>query len=337
LTWEDDIQVCGSDIADSPTATGTDIAAEGPNVYVGFRDRRTPDAANKYDVYVAASNDYGVTFPHVQMMDTDMGAVDSVGAEVFAVDGSVFCCYQDETHASGQDVVWLGVSHYGGAVGSWTQQEMSQGPAGSYDIDTNWIAANNAKDVNLAWIDDRAGGGNATNDVYSIDFPYYVQVRSGNVGAGDTSTAAIENVLFANGSAGDVYRVYDHALGTSITVRMEAPSNGPNPSNFVLYLNTYEIGVTDLATLPYGLGDTALNTPLSKGNIVPQPYTVANTIGFYTALGAPLLTVPNGAPVDVFTFPSMPPGSYSLQGLMFDNGSAGPNFSITNAIIIKVS
>ena len=76
--------------------------------------------------------------------------------------------------------------------------------------------------------------------------------------------------------------------------------------------------------------------PLSNGTIVPPPITLVNTIGFYTALGFPLLDTVGPAPSTIIPGLPMPAGTYTMQGYIFDNGSAGPGLSLTNAIVLKI-
>ena len=120
-----------------------------------------------------------------------------------------------------------------------------------------------------------------------------------------------------------------------IAVTMAPSPTGPDPADFTLYCVAYEPGLTDMAEQPYGIGVSCVPTPLSKGNILPPPFTLVNRIGFEKVLGYPRLTGIPPAPCTVFNA-GLPPGKYTLQGLVFDSGSSGPGVSITNAIVLKV-
>ena len=75
--------------------------------------------------------------------------------------------------------------------------------------------------------------------------------------------------------------------------------------------------------------------PLSNGNPKPPPYTMVNNIGYNSVLGKSILDV-GPAPCTIFDVPSLPLGTYTFQGYIFDGGSAGRGVSLTNAIVLKV-
>jgi hypothetical protein len=77
--------------------------------------------------------------------------------------------------------------------------------------------------------------------------------------------------------------------------------------------------------------------PLSNGNAKPPPYAIANSIGYNPYLGYPVLPWIGPAPCTILDLPiGLPPGTYTFQGYILDNGSAGPGLSLTNAIVVKV-
>ena len=184
---------------------------------------------------------------------------------------------------------------------------------------------------------------NGSLDCFVAKVPsYHILLRAGNVG---TKHGNPVDVLFANinnsgDSAGsDAYRTFIVPLNTRVKMKMNASPFGPNPSSFLLYLITWEAGPADVCTLPYGIGTACFPMPLCKGSVMPPPYTVVNNIGYRNVLGHPLLDPPGGfpyAPCTVFNVPRLPLGAYTFQGMLFDLGSSGPNFSLTNAIVLKV-
>lgn len=161
----------------------------------------------------------------------------------------------------------------------------------------------------------------------------WISTRFGNVNLGNGSR---EVVLRFNGSAGDEWRVCTIPSGTAAALALEAPSAGPNPADFSLYVIPYEPGYVDTALQPYSIGTSCMPMPLSNGNVKPLPYTVANTIGYPTMLGYPILPGIPPAPCTIFDLPSVPPGIFAFQGYIFDNGSVGYGVSLTNAIVLKV-
>lgn len=154
-----------------------------------------------------------------------------------------------------------------------------------------------------------------------------------NAGAGEA-----EDVLFVNGGAGDSCRVYSTSTGSPVLLTMEAPpvSHPLFPGEFALYTILYEPGSSDVAEQPYDIGTSCMPMPLSNGNIKPPPYTLVNTIGFEKVLGFPFLTGIGPAPCTIFDVSSLPSGTYTFQGYIFDGGSAGRGISLTNAIVLKV-
>jgi hypothetical protein len=98
-----------------------------------------------------------------------------------------------------------------------------------------------------------------------------------------------------------------------------------------------EAGPSDLAEQPLGLGIACFPTPLSSGSPLPPPLTLANTVGFEALLGSPLFENVPPAPSTVFSLSNIPAGTYTLQGLIYDNGSsAAIDASLTNAVVLEI-
>jgi hypothetical protein len=157
--------------------------------------------------------------------------------------------------------------------------------------------------------------------------------RFGNVNRAGGSHA---NILLVNGSAGGRDRAVAVAPGTPVSLSLDAPPAGPATSDFALYCILSECGVSHMADQPFSIGISAIPMPLSNGSPLPMPFTLANTIGFHTALGYPILQGISSAPCTIFDVPGMPGGTYTFQGILFDAGSAGPGLSVSNALVLIV-
>lgn len=175
--------------------------------------------------------------------------------------------------------------------------------------------------------------GNAEPDIGADELLPETAARYGNVNAGANGLA---NVLLVNSSPGDGKRVCSIPTGTPVTMTMNAPPAGPNPSNFALYLVLYEPGLSDIAKQPFYIGNSSIPMPLGKGNSLPPPTTLVNNLGHKAVLGHPLLGEISPAPCTFYSAPSLPPGTYTLQGYICDNGSGRFGISLTNAIVVKV-
>lgn len=162
---------------------------------------------------------------------------------------------------------------------------------------------------------------------------YHIFVREGNVNRGAGNAA---DILFFNGSSGNAQRKMTITSGAWVSATMSAPPTGPSPAGFLLYVWPAEAGPQDSTVQPFGIGTACFPTPLSKGTAFPPPFTVANNVGYYKVLGYP--TIPNVpmAPSTIFNLPIPFQGTYTFQGFIFDTGSSGPGFSITNAIVLEV-
>lgn len=159
-----------------------------------------------------------------------------------------------------------------------------------------------------------------------------IAARFGNVKASDS---CLVDVLKANGSAGDNKRIYSTTAGAWVRLTLDAPPLGPNPADFALYAIAREAGISEMALQPYGIGISCIPMPLSDGDSKPPPCVIANTIGYWRVLGAPILPGVNPAPCTVFYAP-LQAGDYTLQAYMYDNSALGVGVSLTNGIVIKV-
>jgi hypothetical protein len=162
--------------------------------------------------------------------------------------------------------------------------------------------------------------------------PYHVLLRAGNVNTGLDNPV---DVLFVNGSAGDdCFRTIVNPAGTPVTVKMERPIFGPNPAAFALYAWPGEAGADDVVEQPFDLGTACFPMPLGSGSPFPPPITLVNNIGYPFMLGNPMLPGVPPAPAYVVQNKILSPGTWTLQGVIFDNNSASGKASLTNAIVL---
>ena len=74
--------------------------------------------------------------------------------------------------------------------------------------------------------------------------------------------------------------------------------------------------------------------PLSNGSPFPPPYTLVNNIGYPFMLGNPMLQSVPPAPAYIVQNKILSPGTWTLQGVIFDNNAPGGTASLTNAIVL---
>jgi hypothetical protein len=209
----------------------------------------------------------------------------------------------------------------------------------SADDGATWVKAGEGLpncavvDLKVDTANDRLLAATQGRGLWESELSYHLFLRRGNVNLGSGSAS---DVLLVNGSAGDGERVYSTTTGSPVTMTIAAPPAGPNPADFAMYLITYEPGPSDAAEQPFNIGTSCMAMPLSNGHAMVPPFTIVNTVGYETALGYPLIPAASPAPAEIFSLPGLPLGTYTFQGYIFDNGSAGPNFSLTNAIVLKV-
>lgn len=171
------------------------------------------------------------------------------------------------------------------------------------------------------------------NDAFVAKIPaYHVLLRSGNVLTGINNP---KDVLFVNGTAGNgAYRTIVNPPGIPVTVAMRTPPGGPNPAGFALYAWPGESGPDDVAVQPYDIGTACFPMPLGSGVPYFPPYTLVNNIGYPFLLGNPMLPGIPLAPTYIIQNQYLNPGTWTLQGIIYDNNSLSGTVSLTNAIVL---
>jgi streptogramin lyase len=172
-----------------------------------------------------------------------------------------------------------------------------------------------------------------TNPFSSASVPYHW--LAGNVSLG---TGRTQDVLFVNDSAWRPERRVTLPTWEPVFVFVDAPALAIGPTPFALYAMP-GLSVEDAVPVeqPFGIGTSAFPTPLSGGE--PQPIVIAN--GFRSRhapeAGTPRIGAAS-APMIVRSFPSGfgRPIRVVLQGIIADPGSAGPGYSVTNAVGVDV-
>lgn len=160
----------------------------------------------------------------------------------------------------------------------------------------------------------------------------HVLLRAGNVKTGTDNPV---DVLFVNGSTGeDCYRKIVNPVGSPVNVSIDAPPGGPAQAAFALYVWPGEAEQQDVSEQPYDLGTACFPMPLSNGTPAPPPLTLVNNIGYPYWLGIPRLTGIPPAPTGIVQNMMLSPGTWTLQGIIFDNNSASGMVSLTNAIVL---
>ena len=74
--------------------------------------------------------------------------------------------------------------------------------------------------------------------------------------------------------------------------------------------------------------------PLGNGSPLPPPLTLVNNIGNSSLLGSPLLHGIPPAPAYIVKNLTLSPGTWTLQGIIYDNDSQGAPVSLTNAVVL---
>jgi hypothetical protein len=177
---------------------------------------------------------------------------------------------------------------------------------------------------------------NGSSDAFVAKIPpYHILLRAGGV---NVRAGTLADVLFVDGSAGDdAYRTIVLPPGTLVTLTMETPPTGPNPAAFALYVWPGEAGPSDPAVQPYGIGTACFAMPLSNGSPAPPPITLANNIGYFSLLGKPKIPNTSPAPTTIVQNVKAPKGTWTLQGIIFDNNpnpNASKPVSLTNAVVL---
>ena len=115
---------------------------------------------------------------------------------------------------------------------------------------------------------------------------------------------------------------------------VQAPPGGPNPAAFALYAWPGEAVAQDVSEQPFGIGTACFPTPLSKATPFAPPHTLVNNIGFPYLIGFPILSYVGPAPTYVFRNRTPKPGTWTMQGVIYDDASGGGKASLTNAVVL---
>jgi hypothetical protein len=74
--------------------------------------------------------------------------------------------------------------------------------------------------------------------------------------------------------------------------------------------------------------------PLGNGAPWPPPITLVNNIGYPFMLGIPRLPGVPKAPAYIVQNKILNPGTWTLQGIIYDTNSTSGTASLTNAIVL---
>ncbi len=155
--------------------------------------------------------------------------------------------------------------------------------------------------------------------------------RGGTVNAG---VGRVVDVLFLNHETGsDPERRVNYPVLEPLELRMRRPpAVGPGTSApFAVYVWPGEPPLRSSYELPFGIGCSVLPIPLVGGS--PQPTVTWNNARRFQHLGTP--TLPSNPAPDVFFSRDrvVRPGVFTIQGIIYDEGSAASvPASVTNAI-----
>jgi hypothetical protein len=160
-----------------------------------------------------------------------------------------------------------------------------------------------------------------------------VDCRAGNVNGG---AGPVADVLFVNESAGaGTSRTVTVGIGDPLLIRLDGPPSRPSPllTSYVLYGSLGEKVLSDVETLPQGVGRICLRTPLT-GGVVDVTW---NTIGRASLLG-PATIASLRAPAVLYDGPAAAPRPLELllQGILIDPGSPSGLAAVTNAVHLAI-
>ena len=171
----------------------------------------------------------------------------------------------------------------------------------------------------------------------NVTFAWLDALR-GNVNA---AAGTVTPALFVNGSSGTgSFEPLEIGLDDPLMISVEAPPSRPR-SRFAMYAWPIDYrGVPyQFLQLPFGLGATALPTPLLPREW-PQPNRIANNLGYAAQLG-----------VDNWPGPALPPAPavllnrpnglgraarFFLQGFILDSAAPNGQAAVTNGIDVRV-
>jgi len=164
-------------------------------------------------------------------------------------------------------------------------------------------------------------------------------------GAVDADSGSIADVLFVNGSAGDVDRVVTVQAGAPILAEVQLPPAGGN-GKYVIHANAGRPSLSTVVDLPASLGCIGFDLRLPRG---AMPLAIFNRIGKVHLLGESMyfggepIDPPDPAPSAFLDLPlgdivHLPAGTeITLQGGIIDPGTASNKpASVTNGIVLLV-
>lgn len=155
--------------------------------------------------------------------------------------------------------------------------------------------------------------------------------QSGNVNSG---AGEVRNVLTINGSSGGLDRLVEFQVPGPLEMSISNPPAAPagTRSRYVVYAWDTIPTPSTWAAQPFGIGYTALPTPLSGGD--QQPRIIWNTLGRPRHLGHPSFAS-DPAPSVFFRRPGIVrmPAQFYIQGLIEDPEALGRSrVSVTNGV-----
>lgn len=139
------------------------------------------------------------------------------------------------------------------------------------------------------------------------------------------------DVLTINGSAGGILRTVDLQVFSPFTVAVAQPPTTTLPAPFVIWGYIGTAGPQDQVLTPYGTL-CIVPEPLFFG--VPWLFTLADSIGVGPAPLLPSVPAPWSYALP-FGIPF--PGTYTIQGLIFQPSGISTNAATTNGIILRVN
>jgi streptogramin lyase len=154
--------------------------------------------------------------------------------------------------------------------------------------------------------------------------------RAGNVNG---AVGPIDASLRVNGSTGGDERRVHLDVGQPLAIRVRVSPAGPNPARYALYAYLGEVDSTTITAQPFGIGTSAIPTPLQGPN--ERVIVLFNTLGLRHSLGTPQSSS-SLAPTTI----GFQRGIHSrtvatIQGFLEDAAApGGHSLSITNAITI---
>ncbi len=156
-----------------------------------------------------------------------------------------------------------------------------------------------------------------------------VRVLRGNVNAG---AGGVADVLTVNGGIGNRQtRVLDILASDPLTIEVLAPPQN-STAPFVIYAWLGSSDETTAVQLPLSVGAMAMAPPFLGGS----PRKTANNLGHVARLGVEDWpgTATQPAPTTLLSVPFSARGTFTVQGLIADSGSASGQVSVTNGLVV---